>query len=150
MAERRAIAQPHHQVGGTARVVGDLLQHLGGNRRHAFVGRPGQADQQEVVPGVEQELARHGVAIVAIGPLDQQQVAELRRIAQVGQPVLVAPGPLDLAGQRQPHAGLAQQVERGIGQRQVLFQHGPVAAPLAQALRQHQGGVAQPQQVLKQ
>jgi hypothetical protein len=46
-------------------------------------------------------------------------------------------------------ARLADQVQRHVGQRDVLFEHRPVAAPLGQALGVDQAGVADAQHVLQ-
>jgi hypothetical protein len=55
----------------------------------------------------------------------------------------------EFAGIGQPHAGLAEQVERDVGQRHVLFQRRALAAQLRQLLGQDQGVVALAQQVVE-
>ncbi|MNT63520.1 hypothetical protein D3C72_2013450 [compost metagenome] len=71
------------------------------------------------------------------------------RIAQEGQLVGGAAGALHFGGVAQPQAGLADQVERDVGQRDILFQRGAAAAPFRQALAEHQRGIAQAQQVFE-
>ena len=101
------------------------------------------------MPHVVEELPHHGLGIVAVGALDQQRIEKLRRVAVISQRIFVAPGAFDFTGQRQPHASLAQYVERGIGQGHVFFENGAVADERAQALGQNEIAVAQAQQVLE-
>ena len=93
-----AVAQAHDQVAAAAQVVGHFLERLFGDFGDALVATTGQALHQEVVPGVEEELAHQGVGVVAVGLLDQQQVAEVVRVAQEGQLVLVAAAAFEFAG----------------------------------------------------
>ena len=102
------------------------------------------------MPGVEQELPHQRVAEVAVRPLDQQQVAEVPGVAQIGEVVGGAPLALDLGGEAQPHLRLADQVERDVGERDVLLQHRRVAAPFGDAVAEDQRGVADAQQVLEE
>ena len=82
--------------------------------------------------------------------LGDGEVAVVALVAQVGQLVFVvlAASALELAGMGEQRTRLAHEVERDVGHRDVFLQHWRVAAPLAQALRQHQAGVADAQQVL--
>ena len=77
-----AVAEPDHPVAAALEVVGDLLDRLRGDLGDARVGRALQLPQQQIVPGVEQELPRHVTAEVAVRLLDQQQVAEFAGVAQ--------------------------------------------------------------------
>ncbi len=127
---------------------------LGGDFRDARVGRPGQRAQQQQVELVEIELPRHRRREVAVGHLGKQQVAVGAAVAQERELVLaaalVAEARLDFARIGEPHPALPQQVEADVGERDVLLDDGTVADPLAQPLRQHDVGVAQPLQVLEQ
>jgi hypothetical protein len=76
--------------------------------------------------------------------LEQHRVQVLLLKAQHRQLVLVQA--VGGAGQREQRARLAEQVERQIGQRQVLFEHRAVPAPFAVALGQDEGAVGQAQQ----
>ena len=71
---------------------------------------------------------------VAVRQLQQQQVAILRRVAQVGELVLVVPGAFELGRAGIEAARLAEQVEPHIGERDVLLGRRPVAAPFRQAV----------------
>ena len=84
-----------------------------------------------------------------MGDLGERVVAKLWLVAKVGQQVLgglavVAQGSHALVEQ----AGLADQVEAVVGQRQILFQNRAVAAPFGVALAQNQRIVRQVQKVL--
>jgi hypothetical protein len=53
------------------------------------------------------------------------------------------------AGVRQQQPRLSDQVERDVGERDVLLDHRAVAAPLRQPLAEDQRGVGQPQHILE-
>jgi Rieske Fe-S protein len=55
----------------------------------------------------------------------------------------------DLAGVGVPQPRLAEEVEPDVGQRDVLLQHRAMAHPLAEALRQDQVAVREPQQIVE-
>src|SRR4029079_12829003 len=97
---------------------------------------------------VEIELPRHRHREVAVRHFDQLQIAKCAAIAQERELVLAAPRALpcsfDLAGQTEPQAPLAEQIEPDIGHRDALFQDGSVTDPLAQSLREDYIGVAEP------
>jgi hypothetical protein len=80
--------------------------------------------------------------------LDQGVVAELVRVAEVGQPVFRALAALQRGGQLVEQARLADQVEADVGQGDVLFEDGAVPAPLGIALAEDQGIVGEVQQVV--
>jgi hypothetical protein len=54
---------------------------------------------------------------------------------------------LQLRGMRQQVPRLTQQVEPDVGKRQILFQRGRMADPLAETLRENQAGVADRERV---
>ena len=56
---------------------------------------------------------------------------------------------IDPAGVGEHGAGLANQVQRHVGQGDIFLEDGGVATPFANALTQNQAGVAQAQQVAK-
>ena len=88
------------------------------------------------------------MAPVAVGKLHDRPVAEVAFVAQEGECVFVAPQAFQLSGMRQQQASLTHQIERHVGQRDVLFQHRAVAAPFGQALPEDQGAVSQTQDIL--
>ena len=100
--------------------------------------------------GVEQELAHQRVAEVAVRALDEQQVAEVPGVAQVGEVVGGAALALDLGGEAEPHLRLADQVERDVGEGDVLLERGGVAAPFGDAVAEDQGRVADAEQGLEE
>ena len=86
--------------------------------------------------------------------LDEKEVAELGRVAQERELVLVAAVEriprLDLAGVGEPHPRLSDEIETHVRLRDVLFEHGPVADPFAQPLREDERRIAEPQQILEE
>src|SRR5215472_11839539 len=103
---------------------------------------------------IEVELPRHRVGVIAVRPLNQQQIAELAGIAEEGERVLAALNIgepcLHLARVRIPEARLAEQVEPDVGERDVLLQYRPVPDPLAESLRQHEWTVAESQEIVEE
>jgi len=102
------------------------------------------------LPCIKQELAHQGFAKITIGAFDQQQVAKIPCIPEIGQIVRTATFAFNFAGQFQPELRLTDQIKGSIGQRDVLFNHWRMAAPFADPMRQHQRVVAKAQQEFKQ
>ena len=96
------------------------------------------------MPCVKQELAHDRLAEIAVGLFDQQQIAEIPDVTVKGKPIRIATRVFDLTRQIQPKRGLADQVQRGIRQRDVFFQHGGVAAPFRDAVSQNKGVIPHP------
>jgi hypothetical protein len=146
-----AVAQAQRPVGGVLQVVARLLDGLGGDGGHCGIAAVLQLLPLQQEPGRGHQIAQGGEGEVA-GPatvgrvrqLEQHRVQVLLLEAQHRQLVLVEA--VGGAGQREQCARLAEQVEREVGQRQVLFEHRAVPAPLAVALRQDEGAVGQAQQ----
>jgi hypothetical protein len=103
-----------------------------------------------VLPGVEQTLPHDGLREIPVRLLGERQVAVLVLVAEIGQRILVAAAPLDFAGVRQQQARLADQVEREVGETEVLFERRRVPDPFAETLTEHEARVAETQQVLEQ
>ena len=150
MALIRAVAQPDHQVRAPLPVVGHLLDRFLGDLGEASLRRVLERIQHRVVPGIEQELPHQGLGEVAVGLLDQQDVAELRGVAQIGQVVGRPAGPLQPPGQPEPELGLADQIEGDVGQRDILLDRRGVAAPFGDPVAEDQAVVAEPERVLGQ
>jgi hypothetical protein len=141
-------------------VVGQLLDALAGHRRNHRVAGAEQPVQQREPPRREQQQPRDRVGEVAIvGQLGEGDVTELRLGAQVGECVLV---PLtsggacgaghrtrafDMACAGEQHPGLAEQVERGVGERDLLLQLRRVRHPLRELVAADQRVVAEHQAV---
>ena len=85
-----------------------------------------------------------------LGCSTRRRFRKSQTVAQEGEVVGAPLLPLDLGGKSQPHLRLADQVERGVGQRDVLLQHGGVAAPLADPVAEDQRVVSHPQEELEQ
>ena len=130
-----------------AHVIGHFLRRLGGNRGERGVLAVRERLEIRMREGREQQLPDHGDGEIAVRLLDQQHVAVVAGIAQIGERVLVAALALDLAGIGVERARLADQVERHIGERQVFLQHRRMPAPFRQAMAEDQRVVGEPQRV---
>lgn len=135
MALGGAVPEPQDPLLGVVPVVGDLLDGLRRQPRELAVPGRQPLVQQVLVDG-EVELAGDGVGEVAVGLLDQLEVAEGPLLAEVGQLVLVT-------DEREQHPRLPQQVQGDVGEGHLLLQDGGVARPLPQPVREHQRVVAE-------
>ena len=144
-----AVAQPHHPVGGMLLVVARFLQRLAGDGGEFGIAGIAQPFPQQLQPGGDDGVAQHGEGEVAALQLDDRRVQVVAFVAQEGELVFVVVLRALVAGQREHAARLADQVQRHVAQRDVLFDDGRVAAPFAQALAQDQAGIADAQQVLQ-
>src|SRR5256886_14565295 len=128
-------------------VITGFLERLGGDGAETRVRGPEQPCVDLQLPGIEQPLAHDGVAKVAVRLLGECQVGEIRRITQKGQRVLVTSPALELArvGEQQPR--LPDEIERQVGESQVLLECRRVTDPLAQALPEHEARVGEAQHV---
>ena len=79
---------------------------------------------------------------------EQRVVAELVRVAEVGQLVFSCVAALERGDQLIEHPGLADQVEADIRQGDVFLEDRAMAAPFGIALAEHQRVVGEMQQVI--
>ena len=79
------ITEPDYPFAAPAQVVGYFLERLAGNRCQSLVVALTQCLQEEIMPGVEQEIAGNRMGKIAIGLFDQQAIAEFAGIAEVRQ-----------------------------------------------------------------
>ena len=137
-------------------VIARLLQRLAGDRGQLRVAGAPQRLPVLLEPLRQQQVAQHGVGEVTAGRmraaaphrlLDQREVEVVTFLAQEGELVLVVPLPIELPGVREQRARLTQQVQREVGEGDVLLENGAVAAPFTQALGMDQAGVGQSQHV---
>ena len=142
-----AIAEPHQPAAAEAIVVTRLPHCLRRDRREARVGGVLEGGVQLELPGIDQPLPHDRVAEVAVRLLGEGEVQELRRISQEGERVLVAPAAFELAGIREEQPRLADEIEREIGEPQVLLERRRMANPLSEALAEHKRGVGKAQDV---
>ena len=131
-------------------MIARLHQALGRNLGNAFMPGPGQRAEQFQMPGIEQELSHEGEREITVRLFYQQQVAELAFGAQIGQRIGIPAPAFHLAREPQPQPGLTDQIQRHVGQGQILFDGRRMAAPFAQAMAEYQGGVPHAQQIVKQ
>ena len=76
-----------------------------------------------------------------------KQVAVLPDVAEIGELVLVVALAFDLGGVSVELARLAEQVERDVGERHVLFHHRRMAAPFREPMAEDQRVVGTAQRV---
>ena len=97
-----------------------------------------------------EQLAHHGGGEVAVRLLDQQQVGVGMLVAQVGERILVASLAFDLAGIGVEQPRLPDQVERQVGERDVLLQHRRLARPFRQPMAEDQRIVGKAEEQFEQ
>jgi hypothetical protein len=105
--------------------------------------------QREPPRREQQEPGDRAGEVEVVADLGERDVAELRLGRWNASASSSAPAPR-WAARRQQHAGLAEQVERGVGQRDLLLQLRRVGDPLGEALRADQRVVAEHEAVLRE
>ena len=144
-----AVAEPDQPVAGMAQMVGGLVLRGGGDAGERRVVRPGRLlPERRGISAVEQ-LPRDRHREIAVRLLDQQHIAELWRIAQVGERVLITALALDRASIIVERARLTDQVEPDIGERQFLFEQRRVTAPFRQPVPEDQRIVGETEHVVE-
>jgi hypothetical protein len=138
----RAVTQAHHPVGGMLLVVARFFQRLAGDRCQLGFAGIAQPLPQQLEPGGDHRIAQHGCGKVAARQLDECRVQIVALVAQEGELILVVVLRALFAGQREHAARLADQVERHVRQRDVLFEDRRMPTPFAQALAKDQAGIA--------
>lgn len=139
-------------------MVGHLLDALGGDRCEHGVAAGHQAFEEGEAPGGEDEDLRDRLGEVAIGHLGEADVAEVEVLTEVGEPVLVRDrgalrqggheGGIRGGGAGEEEAGLTEEVEGDVRERDVLFEVGGARAPFGDALGEDEGVVAEHEAVL--
>ena len=134
-----AVAEPEDPAGGVVAVVGQLLDALGGDRGEHRVARSRPARSSSASRQVENTSSRAiSAREVAVGQLDEPRRCGTRRSsrknASASSSRPAAARARAGAGEQQP--GLAEQVQRDVGQRDLLLELGGVGAPLREPLRE--------------
>ena len=140
---RRAAASTARVVEVVGRLLARLARRSPASRSSARAGQR----RRRAAAGTPRGTAACAIVTreVAVGQLDQQAVAELAVVAQVGQRRPRRGRRPRLAGVGQQQPGRAELVEGDVGQRDVLLQLGRAGAPLGQPLGGDQRVVAEPQ-----
>src|SRR5258707_10315039 len=131
-------------------MIANLFPGLCGDRSQALVERGRQTLVELELECIYQYLPDNGLTKIAVRLLRQNRVEIGALLAQVSELVFVAAATFDLAGVAQEQPCLTDQVERNIGEPQILFERGSVAHPFTQTLPQHQAQVTEPQHIAKQ
>ncbi len=87
---------------------------------------------------------------IAVRLLQQQEIAILPDVAQVGELVFVVAFAFDPCRVAIQLARLSEQIKAHIGERHILFQHRRVAAPFRQPVPENKSVVGAPQRVQHQ
>jgi hypothetical protein len=99
---------------------------------------------------IEQELPDDRERKVAFRKLDNLKISKLDRFAKVGEGIRVPSLAFYFAGKAQIKRALSDQIERDVGERNVLLENRPVPAPLGESVPEHQTVVTQSQEILEQ
>ena len=142
-----AVAEADDPFRGMAHMIGAFLFRFRRDRRQRRIARAHHRAPIEVGEGRVEELPHHGAGEIAVRLFQQQQIAVLPDVAQIGELVLVVVLALDLGGVGIELARLAEQIEAHIGERHVLFQHRRMAAPFRQPMAEDQRIVGAAQRV---
>ena len=94
------------------------------------------------VPRIKQELTHQRLTEIAIGLFNEQGRAEIPSISQHGEVVSSATLALDLSSEAKPHLRLTDQIKCCVGECDILFDHGGMAAPFRDAVAKDQSVVA--------
>src|SRR5689334_14157769 len=110
-------------------VIARLLQALRCNGAKLGVGGALQSLPEPALERAEQKIAYDGVSEVDVGQLDQSDVAILVFASEECQLILIAALTLDCPRMGEEQARLPDEIERDVGEREILFQHRRVPAP---------------------
>ncbi len=131
-------------------MIGAFLLGFRRDRRKRRVRRFHHRAPIEISEHRIEKLPHHGAREIAVRLLQQQEIAVLPDVAQIGELVFVVAVAFDVGRVGIEFARLAQQIEAHVGQRHVLFQHRRVTAPFRQPMPQNQRIVGPPQRVQHQ
>ena len=121
-------------------MVSDLLHGLVRELAEEFVARLLQPLKQHVLPGRVEQVPGDRLREIPVWLFDKQAIAEVENVAVKSELVAV---PRFIQQQRR----LANQIEREVGKADVDLEHRSVPAPLADPLAQHEGIIAEAEQV---
>ena len=124
-------------------MIGHFFDCLRRNARNGVIRTFEQRLKLEAVELIEQILPHHRQAEITIWLLDKEQVSELPDIAKHRQIIRAAPVAFSLCCKAKPHLRLPDQIKRGIGKRDILFERGPMATPLGDTVSEDQRVIAQ-------
>ena len=115
--------------------------------RDLRVGRRGERLPLRELVRRAQQLADDRGREVAVLLLDEQAVDELALVAHERVVILRPAGAVELGGARVQAARLTEQVERDVGQRDVVLECRCPRRPLREPVREHQAVVSEAQRV---
>src|SRR5699024_7471748 len=133
-----AIAETKSPLTTAAQVISTFLDCLAGNSSQLRIRRILQTLQVAHREQVEHQLASHGKREVTNRQLGNEEVSVLTTATQKGDVISTAHTALELCSVFIKHYRPANIIEPDVREREILFQAGPVRAPLRQALPKHQ------------
>ena len=131
-------------------MIGAFLLGFRRDRRQRRIAGLHHRAPIEVGESRVEKLPHHGAREIAVRLLQQQQIAVLPDVAQIGEFVLVVALAFDLGGIGIEFARLPEQIEAHIGERHVLFHARRMAAPFRQPMPQDQRVVGPAQRIQHQ
>ncbi len=143
-----AVTQANQPAAGVTQVIAGLLQGLRRDLGKTWVRGRLERLVHLQLPRVEQKLTDHRAPEVAVRLLHEAHVAILVRPAQEGEIVLAAALALDLSGIVIEQPGLADEVQRDVGETEVFLQRRRVTDPLGDPLSEDQIAVCKSKQVI--
>jgi hypothetical protein len=96
------------------------------------------------IEDVEEILPDDGRGKVAIRLLDEQQVAKGAGVTEERQLVGAPAAPFQAPRSLEEDSGLVEKIERKVAERQLLFEHRRMAAPLREAVAEDESIVTTP------
>jgi hypothetical protein len=150
VALRCSVTELQHPVGGVSSVISRFLVRLGGNARQIGMRAMLQLVEDERGMDRYQALPYHSEGEIALRKFHDERIPVVDRLAEVRQSVLVTPLPFHLAGQVEEVVGLADEVERDVGERDVFLENGGMSTPFGEPVAEDEAVVTQPQEVLEE
>ena len=115
-------------------MVGHLFHGFGSDCGDLPIRRTAERPPRLELIRREEQLPSHGHGEVTVLLLDQQAVDEVALVALERVGVLAAPGAVELRSSCVQRTGLAEEIERDIRQRDILFEQWRPRRPLRQAV----------------
>ena len=148
MALRRTVAQAHQPARAVAQMIAGLLHRLRRDGREALVrrvrsaARRARAGTHRSAPGARCVSPKSPFGCSTSVGLRYSPCS--RRKARSSS---VRPAALHLARVAQQQAGLSDEIERHVGEPQILLEHGSMSDPFPEPLPENQAEIAEPQGV---
>jgi hypothetical protein len=101
------------------------------------------------VPEIKIKLSDDRHREIAVCLFDQKQIPKLVGITKKSELIFGAPLSFDFRGISKPELRLSVQVERDVGQREILLQDWPTTAPFSETLAQNETAIPEAENVIE-